>query len=773
VSVPAGQLAPGTRLDHYEVIAPIGHGGMGEVYRAHDPRLERDVALKVLRHRLADDVDARLRFEREVKAVAALSHPNIVAIYDTGVDRGVPYSVTELLDGQTLRAKLADGPMPWRAAADLAAALADGLAAAHDRGIVHRDIKPENVFVTMDGRVKILDFGLARSSAGGESVPADPNESPTVMDTSSGTVMGTVGYMAPEQLRGQHVGPAADVFSLGCVLFELVTGRRPFRGDTAADTVAAVLHDTPPALSNSGAAVPPALDRIVRHCLEKVPARRFRSARDLAVSLRSVSTDSGISVLARLPRGGTGARVSSSRSLAILPFAATGEANDLSFLGEGIAEALINSLSGLKGLRVVPRTLAFRHAGRDGEPRALGDELNADALVTGHLSIRGDQLHVQADLVDTSDESQIWGSRFVRPAHDLEAVAPLIARDICEALRGRFEIRVQKPRTSRPGKKPGSDAYKEFLRGRYYWNKWTREGVVRAIEAFKRAIDLDPVYAPAYAGLADGYGVAAYYGYLPAADALPLADHAAARALELDPGLAEAHATLGVSAMFFQWDWAEADRRLLHALALNDRCMTAHAYRALYLSCQGRTLDALEAARRAERLDPMSLLAMSCVAYGLLHTGDVEGAEAQLHRMLGVDPEFRDALMLLSQVAEARHNAELAVSYDRRWFPKVGLTPADADALLLEYREAGWTGYWRRYVAALAQATSPEDGAAAVLAATIHAKLGEHERALDALDRAYDAHVPMLAFCKVDVHLAALRGHPRFESLLRRLRLTE
>jgi serine/threonine protein kinase/tetratricopeptide (TPR) repeat protein len=780
VSVPALQLVPGTRLGHYEVLGPIGQGGMGEVYRARDPRLERDVALKILRRRLAEDEEARARFEREAKAIAALSHPNIVAIFDTGVDRGIPFSVTELLDGQTLRSKLGDGPMPWKAACDLAAALADGLAAAHERGIVHRDVKPENVFVTRDGRVKILDFGLARSTTGpnGEHAPS-ANDSPTVIETSSGTVMGTVGYMAPEQVRGQSVGPAADLFSLGCMLFEMVSGRRPFERATAADTVAAVLHDPPPVLSDSGVVLPAALDRIVRHCLERVPERRFRSARDLAAALRSIALDSSTPTTTRdrksSVKSGVKGRVRTTplRSLAILPFAASGDGADLAFLGEGLAESILNTIAGLQGVRVVPRTLAFRHAGRESDPRALGAELNADALVSGHISIRGGQLHVQADLVDTSDESQIWGNRFVRPEHDLEAVAPLIARDIYEALGARFDLRLPKPKAARARKRADSEAYQEFLRGRHHWNKWTREGVRLAIEAFRRAIDLDPAYAPAYAGLADAYGAAAYYGYLPAADVLPLANHAAGRALELDPDLAEAHATLGIAAMFFEWDWPEADRRLARAVALDDRCMTAHAYRSLYLACQGRMLDALEAGRRAERLDPMSLLAMSCVAWGLLHTGDVESAEAQLHRMLGVDPEFPDALMLLSHVAEARQDVELAAAYNRRWFPRMGLGEADAESLLAAHRESGWPGYWRRYLVVLDAGTGCGCNVTAVMAATIHAMLGEEDLALDALERAYEVHAPMLAFSKVDMHLATLRGHPRFEALLRRLRLSD
>ncbi len=665
---------------------------MGEVYRAFDTRLEREVAVKVLHPRFADDEAARLRFEREAKAIAALSHPNILAIFDFGVDRGVPYSVTELLAGETLRARLDRGTIEWEAALELGASMADGLAAAHARGIVHRDVKPENVFLTNDDRVKILDFGLARSAE----PPPVTTDTPTVIETSAGMVVGTIGYMAPEQVRGQVVTPSVDLFALGCVLFEMVTGRRAFERATPADTMAAILQEPAPRPSGSGIHLPPAFDRLIGLCLEKSVERRIRSARDLAAALRAVGISCGCAEapsapeLRGIPRARLGIGVQ--HSVAVLPFVASGDAGELEFLGEGIAEAIINAVAGVKSVRVVPRTLSFRHAGREAEPRALGVELNADVLLSGRIAVRGDQLHVQADLVDTSDESQLWGSRFIRPARDLETLGPVIADDIIEAVRARFDLDlapVRAPRTPRPAH---ATAFQEFLRGRHHWNKWTQEGLLAAVEAYRRAIDLDPSYAAAHAALADAYGGAAFYGYLPAADVLPLARHEAQLALQIDPLLAEAHASLGISAMFFEWDWAEAERRITKALALDDRSLTAHVYHALWLSCRGRALEALEAARRAELLDPMSLLAMSSVTWSLLYTGDIEGAEGHLHRMLAIQPEFPDALAMLAHIAEGRRDIEHAVGYTRRWFPFVGLPAEAADRLREAYEEGGWTG---------------------------------------------------------------------------------
>jgi tetratricopeptide (TPR) repeat protein len=381
--------------------------------------------------------------------------------------------------------------------------------------------------------------------------------------------------------------------------------------------------------------------------------------------------------------------------------------------------------------------------------------------------VRGDQLQVQAELVDTSDESQIWGSRFVRPVTDLEVVSRLLADDVCEALRGRFQTRIRKPRTSR-ARHVDPTAYREYLRGRYHWNKWTRDGVLQAVDAFRASADADPTYAPAFAGLADAYGAACYYGYLPAAEAMPRAHRAAELALQLDPRLAEAHAVLGVEAMFFHWDWTAAERYLKKAVDLDERSLTAQVYYALFLACRGECGASLERARRAERIDPLSLLALSSVAWGLLHTGDIEGAEAQLHRMLGIEPEFFDALHILAHIAEARGDMVTAIGYHKRWFPWMGLRSEDADALQTGLDTGGREGYLRAYLTALERA---EAGAlpTPLLAASVCAKLGESDAAITHLERAFDMRLPMLAFLGIDMQFVTLRGDPRFDSLLERI----
>lgn len=385
-------LAAGTRLGPYEILAPIGAGGMAEVYRAHDTRLDRDVAIKVLPEHLTKDSAALARFESEVKAVAALSHPNILVLHDFGSQDGITWAVTELLGGETLRARIDDGALPWRKAAEIGAAVAEGLASAHARGITHRDIKPANIFLTSDGRVKILDFGLASQIQ----LLKPDDETLTHVAGDPGTVSGTIGYMSPEQLRGESTGPASDLFSLGCVLYEMVTGRRAFRGQSAPETIAAVLREEPPSLADSGKATSPELGRVIERCLAKTPAQRFQSAGDLAFALRSmVSATAEPKLAVAEARAGppriawaaavvalilaaagiyfwkfrTGENID---SVAVLPFSNMSANADTEWLSDGLTENLIDSLSGLPGVKVMSQSAVFRYKGKDIDPRAVG-----------------------------------------------------------------------------------------------------------------------------------------------------------------------------------------------------------------------------------------------------------------------------------------------------------------------------------------------------------------------------------------------------------------
>jgi eukaryotic-like serine/threonine-protein kinase len=431
-------LSAGDTLGPYELLAPIGAGGMGEVWKARDSRLNRDVALKVLPDHLSRDAEALARFDREANAVAALSHPNILVLYDVGADAGIHFVVTELLEGETLRERIAGGPLPWRKAAEMGAAIAAGLAAAHSKGIVHQDIKSANIFLTSDGRVKILDFGLAQVRR----APTEDESTVTLTEAGNRIVMGTIGYMSPEQVRGEKAQASSDVFSLGCVLYEMVSGRRAFTGKSSSDTLAAILKEEPPSLADSGKPISQELQRVIERCLAKNPAQRFHSAHDLAFALRSMSSAAGVHKTALPPAGFSRRALASSiavvvlilaaggfyywrnragqgiDSLAVLPFVNSSGSPDADYLSDGITESLIDSLSQLPSLKVMSHDAVFRYKGKNPEARSVGRELGVRAVLTGRIVQRGDNLWVSAELVDVDDNAHLWGEQYDRKVAD-------------------------------------------------------------------------------------------------------------------------------------------------------------------------------------------------------------------------------------------------------------------------------------------------------------------------------------------------------------------
>ena len=466
-------LIPGSQLAQYEIIAPLGAGGMGSVYRARDVRLGRDVALKVMADHVAADPAMRRRFEIEVRAVAGLSHPSIMAIHELAIIGGVPVAVMELLEGETLRARIVTGICPWREAVRIGAAIADGLAAAHARGVIHRDLKPENIFLTSDGAVKILDFGLALQRLEG---PELTDESPTLAQTAPGIVLGTFGYMSPEQVTGGRVDGRSDIFALGCVLYEMLAGRRLFGGRTPNEVIAALLHDSAPDLSVIEAAAPAELGAIVSRATARDPERRFGSAHDLALALRALesSTSPASSSVSRRSRA-------RGKSLAVLPFLNAGFDPKLEYLTDGITESIINSLSQLNGLRMVPRSLVFQYKGLQADPATVGLALNARTILTGRVVQQGDVLNIQAELVDASTESQLWGEQFRQRISDLVTVQEEIAWQISEARPLRVEQldgRRVPPRGGafRAGDRPRPEARAGLRRHR---RQLQRDGVLR------------------------------------------------------------------------------------------------------------------------------------------------------------------------------------------------------------------------------------------------------------------------------------------------------
>jgi serine/threonine protein kinase len=754
-------LARGFKIAQYEILESIGAGGMGAVYRAKDSRLGRDVAIKVMAPHVAADPEMRRRFETEARAIAALSHSSIVAIHELAILNELPVAVMELLEGHTLRDRLKSSSLPWQESGLIAATVCDGLAAAHARGIVHRDLKPENIFLTKDGAVKILDFGLAlRRNA----MPAGLGEGPTVAQTAANIVLGTVGYMSPEQVTGDPVDPRSDLFALGCVLYEMVAGQPRFAGSTAQEVIARLMIDSAHDLTSIESVAPRELAAVISRCIQRLPSNRFQSAAEVASALRRLlsgsvhATTGGVGAVRR-PRG-------RGKSIAVLPFVNTGADPATEYLTNGITENIINSLSQLGGLRVVPRSLVFRYAGQQADPTTMGLALNARTILTGRVSPQGEHLNIQAELVDTSSESQIWGEQFRPKLSELANVQQEIAWQISEALRLKL-TGAQKKKLKRRAK-VDPEAYQEYLRGRHFFHSWSPDGFRRALEHFARAIDLDPTYAPAYAGMGDTIGCMSYYGIVPPEDGFPRAQAAAHRAIELDPDLAEAHGTLGIGTLFFMWDWTRSEQHFEKSIALNPGLASVRAFYALMLSTAGRHAEALEQARIGRQADPLSPFVNMCVGWVVFFSGRCEEAVAELHHiremLRGDSRDEAGSILIVAYEVLGRYEEAARTALTSACFG----VPLDGEALLRAWQQGGAPAYWAERLAALDRAPLPRSlihyNYGAVLA-----QAGQLEEAVEHLEKLVDLHHGGPVFFAVDPALRPLAGHSRFEALLSRI----
>lgn len=779
-------LSARERLGPYEILAPIGAGGMGEVYRARDTRLNREVAIKVLPEHLAQDPEALARFQREAKAVAALAHPNILVLYDVGSAGSVHYAVTELLEGETLRERLSRGPVAWRKAAELGAAIAEGLAAAHSKGIVHQDVKPANIFLTSDGRVKILDFGLAQM----RDSPAQSDETVTVTEAGP-AVMGTIGYMSPEQVRGEKVGTASDIFSLGCVLYEMVTARRAFTGKSATDTMAAILKEEPPALSGSGNSIAPDLDRVIERCLAKEPAQRFHSAHDLAFALRSLSSASGEQKPVSAPIGISRGRIVAAAaalmlilaaggfyywrsrasgnidSLAVLPFVNMSGSADADWLSDGITESLIDSLSELPNLKVMSRSAVFRYKGKDADPRAIGRELGVRAVLTGRLTQHGNDLSVSAELVRVDDNTELWGDLYDRKLADALSVQRDIAAHISDKLRAKLND-AQKTQIAR-GQTDNPEAYELYLKGRFYAAKFDAEDLNKGLDDIRQAIALDPNYALAYDGLAYYYEIVEDL-YFPVGEVMPKAKEAARKALEIDGSIAESHVQMGNIDTMYDFDWAGAEREYKRAIEINPNYAPAHENYAWLLTAVGRMTEAVAESRRAEQLDPLSTEIASFAGWWLYFARRYDEAVTQFGKCLDLDPNYPICHWELGQTyaEQGRFSDAIAaqagvLKMDPRW-SWASADEARAYALSGRREQAQ-----RQLDELLARASSKSSHVAKYALARLYAALGDKNRALDELEQSFAERSFFFDFIRSDPEMDGLRSEPRFQDLVRKM----
>ena len=777
-------VSTGTCLGPYEILAPIGTGGMGEVYRAKDSRLGRDVAIKVLPEDLANNPQALARFEREARAVAALSHPNILGIHDFGTDRAITYAVMELLEGETLRSCLARGAVSWRKAVEAGVAIAEGLSAAHSKGIIHRDLKPENIFLTSDGRVKILDFGLARWT------PATEIETSVPTETEPGTVMGTLGYMSPEQIRGVRVDAASDIFSFGCVLYEMLSGQRAFAHPSAGETVAATLKDDPLPLGSLGKEIPAELERVTVHCLEKNPGERFHSAHDLAFALKAIvspseasqSSESAFGLLLRRPiwiaamvavllvglslywfmtRGHPAGAI---ESLAVLPFITASDDPDADYLGDGITESLIYNLSQLPQLAVMSRSAVFRYKGRDTGPQAVGRDLNVQAVLTGRIVQRGENLSISAELVDTQSNRSLWGERYNRKMADVLSLQEEITKEISRQLRSKLTQEQQKRLTRRYTE--NAEAYRLYLQGRHYWYKRTEEGVKKGIQYFEQAIDKDPGYALAHAGVADCWVLGDIS--VPPIESAGKARAAAIRAVELDETLPEAHISLSLVRFVHERDWLNAEVEARKAIASDPNNAEAHHWYSVLLTRLGRLDEAMTEIKRASELDPLSPRINAALGSEFYWAGRLDEAIEQYQKMLDMDPNSVTAHSGLGLVYAKKGLHTESIAETRKAFD---LSPGDTNAIAtLGYAHAAAGNRTEAQEAidrlrelAMRRYVSSHH------VALIYAGLGEKNQALHWLEKAYEERSQWLSHFKGEPRLEGLRSDPRFKDLLRRI----
>jgi serine/threonine protein kinase/tetratricopeptide (TPR) repeat protein len=732
---------------------------MGQVYRGKDPRLGREIAIKVLARDAAKDAEAGARLEREARAIAALSHPNIVAVHDVGREEGAYYLVTELLQGRTLRDQITDQPIGWRRAVEIGAEVADGLAAAHAKSIVHRDLKPENVFLTADGRVKILDFGLAQTDP--ILNQRDEADVPTTkwFHTTPGAVIGTLGYMSPEQLRGESVDASADIFSLGCILYEMVTAKKPFHRDSGAATIAAILKDDLPK-DSLDSTIPPEFQRIIEGCVEKSAAMRFQSARDLALTLRAIGSSATIEK-ADLIRKITRRRTKAIDSIAVLPLSNVSSDSEAEYLSDGITEGIINRLSQLPKLKVMARSTVFRYKNRSNDALTIGRELRVRAVLTGVVKHFGNRLQIHVELVDTGDGAQLWGETYTRDMANLVKLTDEMSREIGEKLRVRL-TGAEKKKLSRQST-TNAEAYQLYLKGRYHWNKRTGDSLRRGINFFREAIESDPSFATAYAGLADCYISLGTNIPLPPREAMPKAKAAAMKAIEINDGLADAWASLGAVRWWYEWDWEGAEEAYQRAIELNPNYATAHDGYGMLLSARGRFDEAVEQFTRAGDLDPLSLIIAVHAGWPFYFARDYESSIRRFRKALELDEHFLPAHGWLGMaLGQQRRYAESidaftrALDVDRIPILKAMLAHTHAIAgereralsLVAELESDRQLGY-----------VSPYD------IAVVHAGLGDTAKAIEHLQAAVEDRSAWLVFLGIDPRLDGLRGDPAFRTL--------
>jgi eukaryotic-like serine/threonine-protein kinase len=801
----------GLTVSHYRILEKLGGGGMGVVYKAEDLRLGRYVSLKFLPEQLSGEPLAIERFQREARAASSLNHPHICTIYDVDQYEGQHFIVMEFLEGQTMKHRISGKPLELERVPEYGHQMADALEAAHSKAIIHRDIKPANIFLTDRGQVKLLDFGLAKLMPERRGAPARQaagNFGVTTQDvhlTSDGVALGTVCYMSPEQVRGQELDERTDLFSMGLVLYEMCTGHRAFIGSTSGVIFDAILNRSPVPPARLNPAIPIQLEQIIAKTLEKDRELRYRSASDLRADLQRLirDTDSarampytpgqasreklrrlwphlvwggilavllilfGLNVGNLRDRVFGGAGQARIESIAVLPIANLSNDPRTEYLSDGITESLINSLSQLPNLAVMSRNTVFRYKGQATDSQKVGRDLHVRAILTGWLIQTGDELMISVSLEDVENSRQIWGEQYNRKLSNLVSVQQEIAGDIYGRLRPRLAGEEKKLLAKRPTE--NAEAYQLYLQGLFYWNKWTQADFKKAADYFSQAVQKDPGYALSYAGLADSYSLLGDAGYLPPSEAWPKAKTAAMQALDLDDSLAEAHTSLGLVKEHFEWDWAGAEKEFKRAIELNPNLATAHHWYGDYLTNMGRFDEGIAETKKAQELDPLSLIINTTMGWQFYVAGRNESAVEQLRKVLDIDQKFSPARRILEEVYAHTGKHKEAVA-EREKALSISGSPELAASIEEDFTKSGYKGVLQSWLEGLTE-LSKHSYVSSYSIAESYMRMDQKQKAFEWLEKAYEEHDSGLVSLAVEPMFENLRPDPRFKEILRRMRL--